>query len=413
MLIHMSAYPALDALFGLDREKAISESGVRDVFTPHQPIDEFDLLVGRSREVQKMVATLNTPGQHVLVYGQRGVGKSSLANVVSMIFTGLLERRMFIKRCDRSDTFESILLQPLMAVGENLTLTEVTEENESSGGIDLKLVDGAKSKKQTGTYKVSNSLSPSTVAEAIHGLDGLLVIDEVDALGDPNDKFKLAELIKLLSDYSSKFKIILLGIASTSAELTSAHPSVQRCLRETKLDRISDPALREIVTTGAKRVGLAFTPKVTHAIVRLSAGYPYFTHLIALKCAEEAIGDRRTDIRDLHLADALSLAVADAEETLKRAYDTAVRSSSTEKYRHIVVAASSLKSEEFSASDLREAIQAHQGEKISQGSLNNFLKRLLSNDGASILRRTAKGVYTFSDPRMASFTRMVNAVIDD
>lgn len=404
---------SIDRLFGLEREEAIAASGVRDVFTPHTPINHADLLFGRSREVQKMVATLNTPGQHVLVYGERGVGKSSLANVVCALLSILLTKKMFIKRCDASDTFESILKGPLAEVGADLVLTDVTEERERKVGVAASVLKGSVSTNQVGTYRASHSLSPSTVAEEIADLEGLLVVDEADAIGDAVDKRKLAELMKLLSDAGSKFKVMVVGIAATGADLTAAHPSVHRCLRETKLERIADSGLRAILTEGSSKVGLSFTPKVSAAIVRLSAGYPYFTHLIALKCAEEAVADSRSEIRDAHLKEALDLAVVDAEDTLKTAYDKAVRSASTQTYRQIVSAAASVKTEEFSAAELRDAIERHTGEHISQGSLNNFLKRLLSNDGASLLRRTAKGVYKFSDPRMASYARMVGTIIED
>lgn len=246
-------------------------------------------------------------------------------------------------------------------------------------------------------------------AAAIHDLEGLLVVDEADAIGNPEDRRKLAELIKLLSDAGSKYKIMVVGIAATGSELTAAHPSVQRCLRETKLERMSGAELREVVETGGSKAGLEFTPQVITSIVELSAGYPHFTHLIALKCAEQAIIADRVKVDGADLRRALASAVKDAEGTLKREYDDAVRSANTDMYRHIVAAAASVSAEEFNAASLREAIEKITGESISQGSLNNFLQRLVSGDGTSILRRSAKGVYRFSDPRMASYARMVGA----
>lgn len=405
-----SEFPALGRFMGLEREKKIAESGIRNIFTPHQPIAESDLLFGRQSEVQSLVETLNTPGQHVLLYGERGVGKSSLANVVASLLSVMIAQKVHVKRCDQSDTFESILKSPLADVGADLTLTAVDEQVDTKGGVDLKLVKGERAKSIVATYAASHSLSPSTVAEAISDLDGLLVVDEADAIGNPEDRRKLAELMKLLSDSGSGFKVMVVGIAETGAELTAAHPSVQRCLRETKLERMSDAELTEIVVNGGEAAKLNFAPAAVASIVRLSAGYPHFTHLIALKCAEQAVAEDRTNIDPPHLTEALKSSVRDAEGTLKRDYDTATRSANTSMYRSIVLAAASVGSEEFSAFTLREAIQSLTGSAISQGSLNNYLQRLVSDDGASILRRTAKGVYRFSDPRMASYARMYNAL---
>lgn len=78
-------------------------------------------LFGRQTEVQKLVEALNTPGQHVLLYGERGVGKSSLANVAAELMSIVVKRKLFFKSCDRSDTLETILQRPLAAVGADLT----------------------------------------------------------------------------------------------------------------------------------------------------------------------------------------------------------------------------------------------------------------------------------------------------
>lgn len=399
-----------DDIFGIEREQKIAKSGIRNVFTPHQPISEVDLLFGRKPEVQKLVETLNTPGQHVLLYGERGVGKSSLANVVSTLLRHVVDSRLFVKRCDQSDTFESIMMAPLADVGADLTLVQVDQQRQSKTGLNIKIANGERAKGVVATYEAHHSLNPSTVVEAIADLKALLVVDEADAIGNPEDRKKLAEAMKLLSDSSSQFKIMVVGIAATGSELTAAHPSVQRCLRETKLERMSETELRDIVDIGGKKTGLTFSSKVTKSIVQLSAGYPHFTHLIALKCAEAAVAEGRRNVDDSHLEEALADAVKDAEATLKREYDDAVRSFGSSLYEDIVLAAGSLKSEEFNAATLRQAISERIGELISQGSLNNYLKRLVSDDGSTIMQRAGKGVYRFSDPRMASFTRMVGAI---
>ena len=55
------------------------------------------------------------------------------------------------------------------------------------------------------------------------------------------------------------------------------------------------------------------------------------------------------------------------------------------------------------ASELRQNVEKLQGQPITQGALNNYLKRLVSDDGSCILKRMAKGVYKFCDPRMPSY----------
>jgi hypothetical protein len=62
--------------FGLSRERKIIKSGVREVFTPHKPINKVEFFLGRKKEVQNIIEQINTPGQHSLLYGERGVGKA-------------------------------------------------------------------------------------------------------------------------------------------------------------------------------------------------------------------------------------------------------------------------------------------------------------------------------------------------
>ena len=237
---------------------------------------------------------------------------------------------------------------------------------------------------------------------------GLLLIDETDALQDAKDKRKLAELIKLLSDSGSPFKLMVVGIAETAQELTDAHPSVQRCLKETKLQRMSDDELAAIITQGSQKLKLNFDDQVTRAIVNLSSGYPHFTHLLALKCAEEAIAGNRRSIVKADLKSAMSLAVEDAEGTLRRQYDDAIRSHSTTMYEDILCAAVAINQEEFTAGQLRNKLNMDKKENYTQPGLNNFLKHLVSDDGRTILIRKAKGVYKFVDPRMPSYVRIAN-----
>ncbi|MEO8629363.1 MAG: hypothetical protein ABI612_14865 [Betaproteobacteria bacterium] len=66
-------------LFGLRRERRIIKSGVRNIFTPRQTIHSVSLFFGREALVRKLIEQIDTPGQHALLYGDRGVGKSSLA----------------------------------------------------------------------------------------------------------------------------------------------------------------------------------------------------------------------------------------------------------------------------------------------------------------------------------------------
>ena len=58
------------------------QTRVAEVFTPSAPIDSMALFRGRSTQIQMLVEAVSQIGQHAIVYGERGVGKTSMANVL-------------------------------------------------------------------------------------------------------------------------------------------------------------------------------------------------------------------------------------------------------------------------------------------------------------------------------------------
>lgn len=403
-------------LFGLGREQRILDSGVRNVFTPHQPIGSLDFFFGRQGEVQSIVEQINTPGQHSLLYGERGVGKSSLANIASKLLLRLLVAKLYVVRCDSHSTFESLLREPLLDVGIDIEImgTDSTSSVGGRAGIRAPLVEAsAGGKRATTKSRVgpAGRVSPASAADALREERALLLIDEADAIRDKADRGRLAEFVKLLSDSGAAFKVLIVGVASTGADLIAGHQSVSRCLRETHLGRMPDDELALILTVGSRGLTVEFDEDSVRTIVYLSAGYPHFTHLLGLKCAEDAIAEGHKIITVERLKAAMTSAVRDAEGTLVRAYEEATRSYSTSMYGTILLAAANLDKPEFSARDLRDSLFRLTGEDYSQNTLNNYYQRLISDGSRTILCRVAKGVYRFNDPRMPSYIKIAHGDI--
>ena len=58
-------------------------SKVSKVFTPGAPVSENDLFAGRRGEINKVFDAINQVGQHAVIYGDSGVGKTSLAKILA------------------------------------------------------------------------------------------------------------------------------------------------------------------------------------------------------------------------------------------------------------------------------------------------------------------------------------------
>src|SRR3989304_10054062 len=79
------------------------------VFTPGSPIDAKAMFSGRTKQLRQLIDAINYKGHHAVLYGERGVGKTSLANVFSE-FLGSSSKAVLAPRvnCDSSDTYTTL-----------------------------------------------------------------------------------------------------------------------------------------------------------------------------------------------------------------------------------------------------------------------------------------------------------------
>ena len=59
---------------------------MHQVFTPGFPISHRDFFRGRVKQLQRILETVPSPGRHPIVFGQRGVGKTSLVSILVDLF---------------------------------------------------------------------------------------------------------------------------------------------------------------------------------------------------------------------------------------------------------------------------------------------------------------------------------------
>lgn len=256
------------------------------------------------------------------------------------------------------------------------------------------------------------------MAQQLKNYDCIYLIDEVDTLTSETDKHKLSELIKALSDANSKFKIIIVGIAKTASELTAGHKSIQRCLKEIHLDRMPNEDIRKIILNGMNNIKPKKIPKdeVVESIVDISSGFPHYTHLICLSCAEIAISKDLSHIEPTILHEALTEVAMDLESTFSENLSTILRSTNNpQEYKLILLAASHCQKRDFRSAELADKIFQLYGTSINSSTLNSRLTKLSNTiNSDNILSKTARACYSFKDPRMPSFVKIkFNHLLDD
>ena len=174
--------------FGLEAERKIAKSGVRHVFTPHSPVLDLNLFFGRQQEVKALIGYLTTPGQHALLFGNRGVGKSSLANITAdLLLKNFTGGQIIKKKCDSNDNFVTIVGDALKFVG--IDITEISQSKSTKTGLN-KIINFSKDSSTSSKGNWDLASSPSWVSKQLHSSQAIFVIDEFDTIQNEQDNKK-------------------------------------------------------------------------------------------------------------------------------------------------------------------------------------------------------------------------------
>lgn len=75
------AFPHRDEKTMSDEDWLALRREAEILFTPGTAIQEQELFAGRTEQIDKLAQRIRLAGSHAIIYGDRGVGKSSLVNI--------------------------------------------------------------------------------------------------------------------------------------------------------------------------------------------------------------------------------------------------------------------------------------------------------------------------------------------
>jgi Cdc6-like AAA superfamily ATPase len=299
-----------------------------NAFQPATELDDPERFAGRARQVRELADSLRATGSTPLIYGDRGLGKSSLALQVRRIAMGDLELlalldaerlglppgreflTFYVTCTDATRTFPD-LLQSLVNSAESVDNVSWTRDQRASELVDrttrrkltLKIVE-LESTRRYQTESQRLSYQELNLEEKLRQLTELLsitydqpvlfIIDELDRMADTRG---LASFLKAASSESLKF--ILVGIASHVSDLLSDHQSLERRLVPVRVPLMTGAELGQIVVKAQEYlnhqgVPIRFTPDAVLALARVAAGFPWFVHVLGQQCLIDA-DDRGAD----------------------------------------------------------------------------------------------------------------------
>ncbi len=371
-------------------------------FSPAAPVNETALFAGRQQQLHEISDAVNQRGMHAVLFGERGVGKTSLANVLPGFLglaglTGLAVSRV---NCDSSDTYSSLW---------NKALRELQVATQ----IPMAGFEPSSRVEHTDLGKLlAEEPSPEDLRHSLQQLRShvLFVIDEFDRIQDQDVSRLMADTIKTLSDHSVNATVVIVGVADTVDELLSEHRSIDRCLIQIQMPRMSPGELTDILDRGFAQIDMAIAKPASEFITYLSHGLPHYAHLLGLASGRAALGDDRMSVEFGDVGVAIDAAVHQAQRSIMVSYDAATSSSRPESLlKEVLLGCAIAPVDElgyFAAADLRQPLSIILGRPYDTPAFARHLAQFCDRSRQAILQRTGERYrwrYRFSNPLMQPY----------
>lgn len=353
------------------------------IFSPAAPINQATLFAGRKSQVEEIADAVNQTGLHAVLFGERGVGKTSLANVIPELLNnaGIDDLVVSKVNCDSADSFPSIwekVLREIRISMEQPTLGFTGQSVTTSETLDRMLRDNP---------------SPEDVRYLLQGINSrlLLVIDEYDRLIDATVSRLIADAIKALSDHSVGVTIILVGVADNVEELIAQHQSIDRCLVQVHMPRMSSDELADILDKGLAQAGMDIAPSAKDAITFLSQGLPHYTHLLGLTAARASARRNSMRIEQVDVGEAINSALRQAQQSIMLSYTSATASSRKDNlFKEVLLSCALSNVDEmgfFAASDVQQPMSRVMGKPYRTSAFARHIDQFCQPERGPVLQK--------------------------
>lgn len=282
-------------------QKLAKHSLIASVFSA-APVDRKTLFAGRTDQLRDALTAVTQVAKHAVIYGERGVGKTSLANMVFEIWGDQINKpECGPINCDATMSF-SVLWHSVfreMHIKDGKTLSNLAPEE----------------------------IGPDDVRHLLQNISKtVIVLDEFDRIKDKNLTVRMADTIKNLSDHKVDTTMILVGVADSIDTLLAEHESIERNLTQIPMPRMSDAELGEIIDKRADLCAMTIVGEARDRVIALSQGLPHYTHVLCLNAFQDAVSRDSEVVTVDDCRTAIERALRSATQSVISAYHKAVTS---------------------------------------------------------------------------------------
>ncbi len=272
-----------------------------EVFTPTRPRAGRRTLVGREVELQRILDGILDDTAHVVLYSERGRGKTSLSNLT---IEQLRRRGAIVARCacEAETTFDTMI----RALARDLPRSLLAQGDPDSEDQGCEAV------------LPPRAIRPADVAAIPAALScdmAVFVVDEFDRVTDLETRTRLADTIKLLSDRGLRLYFMVVGVSDTLEQIIGQHPSIQRNIVGVHLPLLRDDEIADMLTKGGRQAGITFNPQATGVVQGVARGMPYMAQLLGLRIAQSALRHAEDDDAQVSDGDVLGAVQRLLDET--------------------------------------------------------------------------------------------------
>lgn len=396
-----------------------------DVFTP-KSIVKREMFERRNEEdldgnpglQDTLRDALRELGGQVVVYGDTGVGKSSLVKYA----TEDEEMKTVTVECISSKSYVDLLEDALRSLVEVREITRTTTSSmsgqaEVSGVVKMLIsVKGTLtgSREKAREYEVVQKPLIDALIDAMEKSDvRVLVLDNFQNVKDEATRTLVAQTMELLSDRAGAtgdIKCVVIGIADDAPSLIAGSGSFRRRITEVGVPRMPDDEIREILARGFGLLGVQADDGVLDDLVFYSDGFPFFAHLLGLQLSRWA----RSQPEHALVREDIDRGLKRAIKAIDRSYAEKVelaleRGGDIQPRRSILRLLAQSDRRAWKSADVITAWEKQYGARDAYQFLHVALAALTDQKHGAVLRRTGsrnRYVYQFADPHMRPYLRL-------